>query len=372
MARSRPSLLLRAQSDARLLGLFKAGDEGAFEEMVRRYRPRLVDHAARIAGAGEADDVVQESLAIAYHALQRTEVLALGPWLYTVVRNRALTDLGARRRLTEPLSDEVAGLDDPSHTADRRATLASLIDQLHAMPEGQREALVKHEFEGLDYRRVAHDLDMTPGAAKQLVYRARCRLRRAAGALLPPGLLHALGAQGTDATSGAVGALLKGGLATGVLAGAVAVGAGVGAQPPRQRQAQAAPVVRHRTRGPVRAAPARALAPRHILAAATVPAAVTGRFARRGLMISVSTRTSTARPVATSVVRRTPAPRADPAPEPDHGGHRSPPPPPAGPVNASDPPQQSAAPDGRRASARAACPPEDGSQPSQPGGGTLQ
>jgi RNA polymerase sigma-70 factor (ECF subfamily) len=367
MARSRPSLLLRAQPDARLLGLFRAGDEGAFEEMVRRYRPRLVDHAARIAGDGEADDVVQESLAIAYHALQHTEVLALWPWLYAVVRNRALTDLGARRRLAEPLSDEVAGLDDPSHTADRRATLASLIDQLRAMPHGQRAALVKHEFEGLDYRRVAHDLDMTPGAAKQLVYRARCRLRRAAGALVPSGLLHALGSQGTDATTGAVGALLKGGIATGVLASAVAVGAGARDDAPRQRQAQAVPVVARRTSRPVRAAaPAPVAVPPRTLAAATVRVPVTHSVTARPRMVDVSIRTPAATTVATPVAHRSPWSSAERTPQPSRA--------PADPsqANPSGPPPQSGARDAAPAKAGAACPPQGDSHPAQQGQGEPQ
>src|SRR5438309_1231314 len=96
-------LLLRTQPDGRLVRLFKDGNEPAFEELVRRYRSQLVAYAARISGAGPADDIVQDSLAAAYRALVRQDVRELRPWLFAVVRNRAFDELAARRRRYEPL-----------------------------------------------------------------------------------------------------------------------------------------------------------------------------------------------------------------------------------------------------------------------------
>src|SRR5439155_638676 len=66
----------------------------------------------------------------------------------------------------------------------------------------------------------ASDLNLTIEAAKQLVYRARCRLRDAAGILVPPGLLHSLAGEAASAPA----LLVKGGVAAGVLTGALFVG----------------------------------------------------------------------------------------------------------------------------------------------------
>src|SRR5688500_5975941 len=83
--------LLRSQSDERLVKLARDGHEGAFEEIVRRYRTPLVAFAAAYATSERAEDVVQESLANAWTALEGSDrEIALKPWLYTIVRNRAL------------------------------------------------------------------------------------------------------------------------------------------------------------------------------------------------------------------------------------------------------------------------------------------
>lgn len=218
--------LLRTLPDGRLLRLFKDGHDAAFEEIVRRYRPRLVELAAGIAGAPNADDVVQDCLAAAYRVLREQDVHALRPWLYAIVRNRSITDCRAARRRSEPLPPDLATRNGDG-AADARATLAAVVDELREMPVNQRTALVKHELEGLDYARVADHLRVSPGAAKQLVYRARQRLRAAAGALFPAQTLHALAARGLGTPLGLGGGtsvVARGAVAAGLAASAVLLG----------------------------------------------------------------------------------------------------------------------------------------------------
>src|SRR5918997_6147962 len=98
--------VLRTQSDDRLVALAREGREAAFEEIVRRYRPGLVAFAAAYAPSDRVEDVVQESLLRAWGALgEATEEIHLKPWLYTIVRNRALN---ARRdaKTHEPLTEQ--------------------------------------------------------------------------------------------------------------------------------------------------------------------------------------------------------------------------------------------------------------------------
>src|SRR5690349_11417810 len=84
---------LDCQPDSRLVALVREGSDRAFEEIVRRYRRRLVAYAAAIVGPDRAEDVVQESLVRALAAIRRRDAqISLRPWLYTIVRNRALHD----------------------------------------------------------------------------------------------------------------------------------------------------------------------------------------------------------------------------------------------------------------------------------------
>src|SRR5918911_1199827 len=119
--------VLRTQSDERLVALAREGRDAAFEEIVHRYRPGLVAFAAAYAPSDRVEDVVQESLVRAWNALGQTaEEIHLKPWLYTIVRNRALN---ARRdaKLHEPLSEEIDGVPQPVDIVLGRAELAAVV-----------------------------------------------------------------------------------------------------------------------------------------------------------------------------------------------------------------------------------------------------
>jgi hypothetical protein len=110
------------------------------------------------------------------------------------------------------------------------------VDSIGRLPERQREAIVAHEFEGRSYEEIAHTMSATTPIVRQLVHRARTRLRDACGVLVPGWALRWLtvadlrtaGSEraGEAVAGGAAGAgLLKAG--TAVLAtGAIATGAG--------------------------------------------------------------------------------------------------------------------------------------------------
>ena len=119
--------VLRTQSDERLVALSREGRDAAFEEIVRRYRPGLVAFAAAYAPSDRAEDVVQESFVSSWGALRSsTEEIRLKPWLYTIVRNRALN---ARRdaRSHEPLSDEADGVRQPDEIVLSNEELARVV-----------------------------------------------------------------------------------------------------------------------------------------------------------------------------------------------------------------------------------------------------
>ena len=179
--------LLTDLSDDRLVDLFRAGREDAFGALYDRYRLRLVRFARRILSgtADEAEDVVQEAFLRAHAALRATDrAIGLGPWLYTIVRNRALNVLRARSTLRErhhcqPVS---LPLGDPEISMDQRDRLRRVVDQIGHLPERERRALVLRTFEGRTHAELAARLDTSVPATKALVSRARTRLRHAESA----------------------------------------------------------------------------------------------------------------------------------------------------------------------------------------------
>jgi RNA polymerase sigma factor (sigma-70 family) len=171
--------LLRTQPDTRLAGLAGEGSEAAFEEIVRRYRPALVSFAARIASRDSADDVVQDSIVKAHAALLRGDQPdAPRAWLFRIVRNTALNDRRDRRMHVE-LDESYDGVEQPPDAIDRRRRLRDLVAAMRQLPRAQREALVQRELEGKGHEEIAAALEISPGAVRQLIFRAARRSGRA-------------------------------------------------------------------------------------------------------------------------------------------------------------------------------------------------
>ena len=97
---SRP---VQPTDEASLVAALRAGDERAFETVVRTYGGRLLSVARRFMRNDEdAQDVVQSAYLSAFRALETFEGTAqLSTWLHRIVVNTALMKLRARRRRPE-------------------------------------------------------------------------------------------------------------------------------------------------------------------------------------------------------------------------------------------------------------------------------
>jgi RNA polymerase sigma factor (sigma-70 family) len=211
--------VLRTQSDHRLVALARDGKEAAFEEIVRRYRPPLVAFAAAY-GPPDPEDVVQESLLRSWDALRNsTGEMHLKAWLYKIVRNRALN---ARRdnRTHEQLTDDIDGVPQPPEIALSNDELQRAVVAIGALPEPQREALVRSALEGHTHDQIAAAIGSTPGAVRQLIYRGRMTVRHGVGAVIPLPLVAALVGSGGAGAGAAAGGAAGGAAAAGAAGGA--------------------------------------------------------------------------------------------------------------------------------------------------------
>jgi RNA polymerase sigma factor (sigma-70 family) len=192
-ARLAGGALLRAQSDARLVDMTRAGNDRAFEAIVGRYKGDLLRYCSRILHDGRADDAVQQVFVNAYRALHRdTTPLSLRSWLFGIAHNVALNVLRQRGGDHEPLEAHL-GTEQPAHvTFEQRERLRDVLAAIAALPQGQRDALLLRELEGRGHDEIARELGITGGAARQLINRARNGVRSAAAAMLPMPLLMRL------------------------------------------------------------------------------------------------------------------------------------------------------------------------------------
>src|SRR5918992_774971 len=186
------STLLRTQNDQRLVALAADGSEPAFEALVERYRRPLHAYCRRLLLPAEAaEDVVQQAFLSTWTALRRgTEIQDARAWLYRVTHNAAINALKRSGYDHDQLDEALHGAGAPDEDLERRIAVRRTLAGLAALPELQREALLRTAVEGHSHEAVARELGLTDGAVRGLVYRARATLRTAATALTPAPLAH--------------------------------------------------------------------------------------------------------------------------------------------------------------------------------------
>jgi RNA polymerase sigma-70 factor (ECF subfamily) len=188
-----PSIDRHADETA-LLARLRAGDDEAFETLVRRYSARLFSVARRIVGTDEdARDVVQEAFLSAFRALERFHGDArLSTWLHRIVVNTALMKLRTRKRKPEEsiepmlpgflgdghFSERFKDWNEPVDQALSRAETRALVrHRINELPESFRTVLLLRDIEGLSTEETAKVLETTPNAVKIRLHRARQALR---------------------------------------------------------------------------------------------------------------------------------------------------------------------------------------------------
>jgi RNA polymerase sigma-70 factor (ECF subfamily) len=188
-------------AEERLLAGLRAGDDAAYEELVRSHGGRMLAVARRFLDSEEdARDTVQDAFVSAFRSLDRFEGQArLSTWLHRIVVNAALMKLRSRRRKPEKSIEELlprfledGHLAEPAlawrvsspSEAERREVRDLVLRQIQELPEGYRNVLMLRDIEGLDTEETAVAMGVSANAVKTRLHRARQALR----ALLEPHL----------------------------------------------------------------------------------------------------------------------------------------------------------------------------------------
>ena len=161
-----------------------------FEALYEQHSSRVFGYCLKwLRSREEAEDAVQTTFLYAMRGLRRGVVpLFDEAWLLAIARNVCLSRTEvARRRAVEVardphvLAESVAA---PATSDD----LAGLSEALTGLTEPQRRAILLREWQGLSYREIADELDLSQAAVETLLFRARRALAarlRVAGSFLP-------------------------------------------------------------------------------------------------------------------------------------------------------------------------------------------
>jgi RNA polymerase sigma-70 factor (ECF subfamily) len=183
-----------------LLQRLRAGEEDAYQELLRTYGGRLLVVARRFMRDEEdARDCVQDAFLSAFRSIDGFEAKArLGTWLHRILVNACLMKLRARKSKPEelidpqtPQFDEYGFRNAPSEMSplsvedllERGEVREQLRNAIDGLPENYRIVLLLRDIEELNTAETAEKLGMTPGAVQVRLHRARLALREQIGIL---------------------------------------------------------------------------------------------------------------------------------------------------------------------------------------------
>jgi RNA polymerase sigma-70 factor (ECF subfamily) len=181
-----------AIDEKRLISALRAGDEGAFEEIFRLYRPRLYATAVHFMGYqdAEAEDAVQDAFLNALKGIGRFEERSsLYTWLNAICVRCCFMRLRKRKRLLATQAEDIEALTLPQarqnhEAASQRSRAADLAGALEGLWGGLGEAcqqvLALRFKEGLDIHAIHLRLKWPLGTVGGRLSRCQEALRRLA------------------------------------------------------------------------------------------------------------------------------------------------------------------------------------------------
>jgi RNA polymerase sigma-70 factor (ECF subfamily) len=200
------------------------------EELFTEHSRRIYAYCLRQLGSPEeADDAVQATYLNACRSLQSGfEPDVAQAWLFKVAHNVCLTKQRSawrRRRVESPedIQEMEEFIPSPHEPGDE---LLGIDEALAALPHQQQRAILLREWQGLSYREVAAEMEITQAAVETLIFRARRSLAAALEAPEQPVTRRARFAHAFE--GGALLASLKASLG-GTLGASVATGLAVAA-----------------------------------------------------------------------------------------------------------------------------------------------
>ena len=180
------------RDEGQLVSEAKAGNYSAFEELVNRYEKKIYRLGINITGNREdAEDVLQDAFLKAFeHLPDFREDSRFYTWITRIAVNEALMKLRKRRSSRElPMEDsqdengdvmvrEFADWKPNPEQQFAQSELEGILQgAVSSLPPGFRTVFYLRDVEGLSTEETAELLDLTPGAVKARLFRARLRLR---------------------------------------------------------------------------------------------------------------------------------------------------------------------------------------------------
>ncbi|MFZ1323285.1 MAG: sigma-70 family RNA polymerase sigma factor [Ignavibacteria bacterium] len=173
-------------TDEELILLFQNEDVKAFNELVNRYKDRLVNFIFRYTGSREdSEDLAQDTFLRLYKSKHLyVEIAKFSTWFYTIALNLTRTYMSKKGKMKKKsisnyYEDEEKDYDLTStyiHPDDsaNAATEGEIIQRaINSLNEKFREVIVLRDIQDLDYEEIAKVTTLPLGTVKSRINRGR-------------------------------------------------------------------------------------------------------------------------------------------------------------------------------------------------------
>jgi RNA polymerase sigma-70 factor, ECF subfamily len=169
--------------DVEVIKSVQAGDSESFSILVNKYHQQLLNFIYRLLGDTQiVEDIGQEVFLSIYKSIRIFNVnrgVPFSAWLFITARNRCISELRKKRRLTIPI-ENIADLPAREKTPERIASEEERLLAIHAalqqLPEPFRQTVLQ-SIRGDSPEEIARSNRISDGTVKSRLSRARTKLR---------------------------------------------------------------------------------------------------------------------------------------------------------------------------------------------------
>jgi RNA polymerase sigma factor (sigma-70 family) len=155
------------EQDRDFLLRLQAGDEGAWEQLVAEWSPRLYSYLSyNLRNSEETDDVLSETMLAVVQAIRTFDgKVTLATFIYSIAY-RKVADHWRKLRVTQELDEWIAA-------PDAGYTNIEVYEALAELPEQSKQALLLRYYVGLSVSEIAEVLGRSYKATESLLSRVR-------------------------------------------------------------------------------------------------------------------------------------------------------------------------------------------------------
>ena len=190
------------KEDFELVRRCQAGEEAAFELLVRRYHRKVFGVAvSMVHNSEDAMDIAQETFIKVHRYIGKFQgASSFYTWLYRITVNLSIDHLRRRSKSAKVDYDDALMQDeessgggdlaphvaeaDPGRELGRREMAEEIQRAIDALPPYHRAVIVMREIEGMSYKDMAKTLKVSKGTIMSRLHHARKKLQASLGGYL--------------------------------------------------------------------------------------------------------------------------------------------------------------------------------------------